>query len=247
MDLTPEDKAFFKENGYLVKRDTLTDEQVTAGVDEIWKHIEADRSDPSTWMDAGPVFPKCGDSDAIMAALYDSPVYGMAEQLVGPGLLSRPSSFGPKLNYPAKEAIEWNPGGGHLDGYYTPTNGVPEGTVGRFFVGITLYLSHQEPEGGGFTVWPGTHLQAAEYFRKHSILNPKGGGVRDVFDMPEPVEITGPPGTVCFWHGSTVHAASRNCSSNIRMCMITRLSPHNQDDILFEFPDDPWTYWPALK
>ena len=35
MKLTSEDKTFFKENGYLVKHDTLTDTQVNAGVDEM--------------------------------------------------------------------------------------------------------------------------------------------------------------------------------------------------------------------
>lgn len=246
MTLTSDDKDFFKTNGYLVKHDTLTDDQVTTGVDEIWKHIEADRDDPSTWIDAGPIFPKCGDTPAIIDTLYESPIYGMAEQLVGEGLLTRPKTFGPKLNFPSKET-EWSAPGGHLDGYYTPTNGVPEGTVGRFFVGVTLYLSDQKPQGGGFTVWPGTHLQAAEYFKHNSMLKPKGGNVRDVIEMPDPVEITGPPGTVCFWHGSMVHSASKNCRPDIRMCMITRLSRLDQDDILFEFPDNPWEYWPALK
>jgi len=244
--LSVENKSFFKQNGYLVKHDTLTSEQVTAGIDEVWKHIEADRDAPSSWVGAGPTFPKCGDTQPILDTLYASPVYGMAEQLVGEGLLTRPSSFGPKLNFPTQET-EWSVGGGHLDGYYTPTNGVPEGTVGRFFVGVTLYLSHQHPEGGGFTIWPGTHLQAAEYFKTHSMLKPVGGNVKDVFDMPEPVEITGPPGTVCFWHGSLVHAASKNCRPEIRMCMITRLSRLDQDDFLFEFPADPWEYWPALR
>ncbi len=246
MKLTAEDKSSFQQKGYLVKHDTLTDEQIRAGVDEIWKHIEADRADPSTWIDAGPISPKCGNTTALLDTLYESPIYGMAEQLVGEGMLTRPGSFGPKLNFPTGET-EWAATGGHLDGYYTPTNGVAEGTVGRFFVGVTLYLTHQYPRGGGFAVWPGTHLQGAEYFRTHSLLKPKGGNVRESFDLPEPVEITGPPGTVCFWHGGLVHSASKNCRPDIRLCMITRLSRRDQDDILFEFPDDPWEYWPALK
>ena len=244
-ELGEQDKTFFKENGYLVKQDTLSEAQVDAALDEIWKHIEADRADPESWFEAGPVFPKCGETQPMLDLLYASPIHAMAEQLVGTDL-TRPNTFGPKLNFPSGET-EWSAPGGHLDGYYTPTNGVPEGTVGRFFVGVTLYLSHQRPTGGGFTVWPGTHLQAAQYFRTNSMLKPKGGNVKDVFDVPEPVEITGPPGTVCFWHGSLVHAASKNCRNEIRMCLITRLNRHNHEDILFEFPENPWEYWPALQ
>jgi hypothetical protein len=246
MILTAEDKDFFKKNGYLVKHDTLTDDQIQAGIDEIWKHLEAERDDPSSWLNAGPIRPKCGDTRPILDTLYESPVYGMAEQLVGEGLLTRPKSFGPKLNFPTDET-EWSASGPHLDGYYTPKNGVPEGTVGRFFVGVTLYLTEQKPEGGGFTVWPATHLQGAEYFKTHSILKPKGGNVWNLWAHPDPVEIVGPPGTVCFWHGGLVHSASKNCRPDIRFCLITRLSRHDQDDILFEFPDNPWEHWPALK
>ena len=56
MSLKAEQKTFFKENGYLLLHDTLTDEQVKAGIETIWPHIEADREDPSTWIGAGPVF-----------------------------------------------------------------------------------------------------------------------------------------------------------------------------------------------
>ena len=247
MLLKDDQKAFFKENGYLVLNDTLTDDQVESGVEAIWPHIDADRNDPSTWIGAGPISPKCGDDPALLATLYESPVYEAAESLVGKGKLTRPGSFGPKLNFPTGETRWSAPGGGHLDGYYTPTNGVPEGTVGRFYVGVTMYLSHQHPTGGGFTVWPGTHLQAAQYFKTHAMLKPKGGNVRDLYDMPEPVEITGPPGTVCLWHGSLVHSASKNYRPDIRFCMITRLNRIDNSDILFEFPDDTWTYWEGIN
>ncbi|MCH2666053.1 hypothetical protein MK139_17130, partial [bacterium] len=62
MTLTAEDKDFFKDNGYLVKHDTLTEDQIQAGIDEIWKHLEAERDDPSSWLNAGPIRPKCGDT-----------------------------------------------------------------------------------------------------------------------------------------------------------------------------------------
>ncbi len=245
MSLIGEHKTFFKENGYLVLHNTLTDEQVEAGVEAIWPHIEANRDDPSTWVGAGPTMPKCGDDPALLATLFESPVYEAAESLVGKGKLTRPQSFGPQLNFPSGET-EWTAPGGHLDGYYTPTNGVPEGTVGRFFIGVTMYLSHQHPRGGGFTVWPGTHLQSAEYFKTHAMLSVKGGNVREVYDMPDPVEITGPPGTACLWHGGTVHSASKNCRPEIRFCTITRLNHVDNSDILFEFPDDHWTYWDGI-
>ncbi|MDP7134251.1 MAG: PDZ domain-containing protein, partial [Planctomycetota bacterium] len=72
----------------------------------------------------------------------------------------------------------------------------------------------------------------------------------DTKDMPLPCavkKITGPAGTVCFWHGRLFHTGSPNCSDRIRMALIARLSRKDMSDILFEEPDDLWEYYPALQ
>lgn len=245
MALTREDKLSFKENGYVVLYDMLSEEQIEAGLETIWQHLNVDRNDPSTWIGGGPRIPECGEDPALVNTLYGSPIYEAAESLAGKGKLTRPTLLGPMLNFPSGET-EWSAPGGHLDGYYTPTNGVPEDTVGRFHLGVTIYLSDQQPRGGGFTVWPGTHTQSSEHFRTHSMLDVKGGNVSDIYNMPPPAEITGPRGTACLWHGGLVHSASKNCRDTIRFCLITRLRHADNDDILFEWPDDPWTYWDGI-
>ena len=55
--LTADDKAFFKENGYLIKHDVLSEAQIQAAQDALWSGIEADRDDPKTWVNAGPRVP----------------------------------------------------------------------------------------------------------------------------------------------------------------------------------------------
>src|SRR4051794_2173079 len=46
----------------------------------------------------------------------------------------------------------------HLDGMYSPTNGVPEGTIQNFTALVGILLSDlPSPHAGNFTVWPGTH------------------------------------------------------------------------------------------
>ena len=80
--LTYDDKATFKENGYLVKHDLLTEEQLQNALDVIWEHLECDRDDPGTWIDSGPRNPPVGDHPAIQATLYESPIFDMAEEIV---------------------------------------------------------------------------------------------------------------------------------------------------------------------
>ena len=244
--LSAEDKQSFKENGYLIRHDLLNHEHIQAASDAIWAGLDADRTDPATWIGAGPRVPVPGSHAAIRGTVMDSPVFAAAEELVGKDRLN-PGGPGPHLVFPTGEH-DWAPAsGGHLDGYYTPTNGVPEGTVGLFHVGVTIYVEDIEPRGGGFTVWPGSHRQAANYFRDHSFLSINGGSSRDVFDLPEQVEVTGPAGTVCFWHGQTVHSGSKNCARNIRMALIARLARKDLNDIRFETPDDMWTYWEGIE
>lgn len=245
--LTDEDKAFFKKNGYLVKHDVLTEIQLANALDTIWEHMNCDRADSNTWINAGPAHPPVGSHPTIRATLHESPVFDMAEELVGKDKLNSGANPSPHFRFPTGDT-EWSlPDRGHLDGYYTPTNGVPEGTVGRFQVGTTLYLNHVKHQAGGFTIWPGTHQQSAEHFKKHSLLCFKGGNASETFDMPEAVEITGPPGTVCFWHGQMMHTGSKNASPEIRMALISRLSRKDSNDFLFEFPDDIWAYYDGIS
>lgn len=243
--LTAEDKAFFKENGYLIKHDTLTDEQIQNAQDALWEGIEADRDDPETWVNAGLRSPASGPHPAIHGTVMESPIFEMAEELVGKGKLNE-GGPGPALVFPSGDE-DWDaPERGHLDGYYTPNNGVPEGTVGLFHVGTTIYVEHVEPRGAGFTVWPGTHRAAGEYFKTHSLLSVQGGVFNEKIEFPEPVEITGPPGTVCLWHGQLVHSGSKNCRRRIRMALIGRLARKDVNNIRFESPNDIWEYWEGI-
>ena len=205
--LTDDDRAFFKENGYLTRTDLLSQEQIDTARDALWEGIEADRDDPNSWVGAGPRVPVPSSHPAIRSTVMESAVFEVTEELVGKGQLT-PGAPGPHLVFPSGDNEGTMPVHGHLDGYYTPTNGVPEGTVGIFHVGTTIYVEDIEPRGGGFTLWPGTHQQAAEYFRTHSLLSVPGGSSKDLFELPEALEVTGLAGTVCLWHGQLMHSGS---------------------------------------
>lgn len=245
--LSEADKTFFKENGYLIKHDLLTEKQHQDALNVVWKNLDCEREDPKSWINAGPNHPRIGAEPAIRATLYETPVFPMAEELVGHGKLNDGTNPGPHFRYPTGETDWEMPKHGHLDGYYTPTNGVPEGTVGRFQVGASFYLNNVVHQGGAFTIWPGTHIQAAEYFKKHSLLTFKGGNANETFDMPDPVEVTGGPGTVCFWHGQLMHTGAKNCADEIRMALITRLTRKDNNEILFEYPEDIWAYYDGIN
>jgi len=112
----------------------------------------------------------------------------------------------------------------HIRGLYPvfPTPVFPvEGHCDRhkFQVGVVLYLSNVLRQGGGFTIWPGSHHVMAKH---HGTLGGKdrlrtfNRAVAQVEASTQPVEVTGPPGTVVFWHQRLVHTAGVNTRSTIR-------------------------------
>lgn len=247
--LTIEDKAFFKENGYLIKRGVLSAAQIQAAQDALWEGIDADRNKPETWVKAGARVPCPSSHPAIRATIAESPVFAMMEEMVGKGQLHA-GGPGPHLVYPSGESEWQEPHHGHLDGYYTPTNGVPEGTVGYMTINATIYVEDIEHRGGCFTVFPSSHRMAHEYFKTHSLLSVQGGSSSQIWsdeEMPKALEFEGKAGDVCFWHGQMVHTGTKNINRNIRMALIGRFSRKDSNEIRFETPDDMWQHWEGIE
>lgn len=111
----------------------------------------------------------------------------------------------------------------HIDGMYSPNNGVPEGTISNFTALVGVLLSDlPDDDSGNFTVWPGTHLQYEEYFREHgpeALLN----GMPPI-DMPEPIQIKGKAGDIVLCHYQLAHGIGPNVSPNIRYATFFRIN-----------------------
>jgi hypothetical protein len=241
---TNEEKSFFKQNGYVVKHNVVPKDQIENAKDVLWDHIEADRNDPKSWIDAGPKgnLP-CSDEPAIISTLHDNPTYDMAEELVGKGRMRPPGKPLCKMNFPTGHK-NWTPPRGHLDGYLT------DGVAGTFTIAVTLNVSDIILQGGGFTTWGGSHLKVAEYFRHHPITHGwkiNKGEVPELTNLPNRYEHAAPAGSIVFWHHYMLHTASMNCQDTIRMALVSRFSFHNLNDIMFDLPHNMWDQWDGLK
>lgn len=97
----------------------------------------------------------------------------------------------------------------------------PQGHCDRhkFQVGVVLYLSEVLPDGGGFTVWPGSHYEIARHHRTlggEDRLPTYEAALAEVERSTQPVEVTGAAGTVVFWHQRLVHTAGINTQPTVR-------------------------------
>ncbi len=100
------------------------------------------------------------------------------------------------------------PGGPHVDGLTPPP---PDGRPGTFSLLCGIWLSDQrEHNQGNLWVWPGTHLRFGEWLARRGadalartdLMNP---GPYPPVELGDPVQVTGPAGSVLFAHYLLAH------------------------------------------
>lgn len=184
-------------------------------------------------------------SPVIVDLLYATPAWSLCESALGEGNILPVRGGQIALRFPT---VADPPGVArpHLDGMYSPDNGVPEGTIKNFTALVGVLLSDVTTElAGNFTVWPGTHHQYEQYFREHgpeTLLN----GLPPI-DMPKPIPLCGQAGDVFLVHYQLAHGISPNISPNVRYAIFFRLHHvrHSED---WKAPmQDIWLHWPGMS
>lgn len=188
--------------------------------------------------------PELQRSAAITDLYNATDVRAAAEAAIGEGSIKPVSSGQIALRFPNTEGRhDPHP---HIDGMYSPHNGVPKGTIQNFTALVGVLLSDvPDPDSGNFTVWPGSHRLYADYFREHgpeSLLN----GMPPV-ELPEPRQVTGRAGDAVLAHYQTGHGIASNVSPNIRYAIFFRLSHVDHDQVRWECMTDLWREWSGMQ
>lgn len=183
---------------------------------------------------------------AVISDLYNkTPVADLVQSLLGEGM-ARPAQRGQiALRFPSLQDPPGQPGC-HLDGMYTPTNGVPQSKISNFTMLVGVLLSPVRSEyAGNFTVWPGTHTIYEQYFRENgpeALLN----GMPKV-ELPQPIQTTGEPGDVFLVHYQLAHGVALNVSPFPRYAIFFRVK-HVDHDKDWKAPmTDIWLHWPGIR
>lgn len=182
---------------------------------------------------------------AISDLLYATPAWSLAESAIGSGRIEHEEYGQIALRFPSMQDPPPAPRP-HIDGMYSPTNGVKEGTIGNFTALLAVFLSDvPEPFSGNFTVWPGTHLLHAGYFKEHgpqSLLD----GMPKV-KLPPPFQVTAEPGDIVLAHYLLAHGVGPNVSPNVRYAIFFRLTHVDHERQKWESMMDPWLQWEGMK
>lgn len=251
--LSRDDIRFFQREGYVIKRKVLDPALMARARERLWIGAPPplDRQRPETW--TGPFREPCLDEQShrqgfvwkfrepgsepwMVRLLATNPsVWTMAEQLLGEGSLKTPERIrGIYCVLPEGDAPEW-PTTCHVDAH-------------PFHLGVVGYIDDVPPNGGGFTVWPGSHRTFYYDFRSQYKLDPTEQYERDraFFNQQPYVDGCGEAGDIIFWHHRLGHSVGHNRSTRIRQAVLYDFV--KQDLNVDEPPcEDMWRDWPGVR
>jgi hypothetical protein len=220
--ITAADLAAFREQGFVVIRDVIDDRHLALGRRTVAAMLMAQ---PPAAGQTGPYFlwtrfavppessqltmadehagcPPVGDH-GLLRFYRQTGIGELAAGLLRPDLPPDQPDFAQL----ATTIPPWphRPGGPHVDGISPPS---PDGTPGTFSLLAGAWLTdHSEANQGNLWVWPGTHLRFGAYLACHgpdalSRLHPEP---YPPVELGEPVQVTGPAGSVLFAHYLLAH------------------------------------------
>jgi hypothetical protein len=244
--LSLEQKRQIRDDGYTLLRQAVPPERVGAALRAINGAIGGHGIEPAqldtfrsrSWC------PEIASDPAIVGLLTDTPLWDLAESAIGPGTLDPVDSGQIALRFPtAADPVPVHP---HLDGMYTPHNGVPKGEIWNFTALVGVYLSDvPTPDAGNFTVWPGSHRRYEDYFATEgpdAILR----GMPPI-DIGEPLQVTPSAGDAVLSHYQIGHGIASNASPHIRYAIYFRLRRAGHDAIRREVMSDLWREWDGMR
>jgi hypothetical protein len=188
--------------------------------------------------------PELQTASVITDLVAASPVWSGAESVIGSGRI-QPLSMGQiALRFPSTEPLR--PPHPHIDGMYTPTNGVAKGEIRNFTALVGVVLSQiPHADMGNLTVWPGSHRQYEQHFRERGPQALLEGMPQVV--LSEPVQLTGEPGDAVLCHYQLGHGIAGNTSPSIRYTIYFRLKHVDHDTIHWECMTDIWREWEGMR
>jgi hypothetical protein len=189
--------------------------------------------------------PELQKADVILDLFRETDASRVAASLVGAEGLERVTTGQIALSFPAGAPVKARPHP-HLDGLYTPDNGVPEGSVLSFTMLAGIVLSDvTTPDAGNLIAWPGSHRVLEDHFRKRGPAS-LTAGMPDI-DLGRPEPVLARAGDVVLCHYQLAHAAGPNTSPHVRYAVYFRLKRKGHDRQRWECLTDVWREWPGLS
>jgi len=188
--------------------------------------------------------PELQTTAPITDLLHRSPLWSVAESLIGEGKIRPVTSGQIALRFPTDgDPAEPRP---HIDGMHAPNNGVPAGEIRNFTALIGVLLSDlPHTYAGNFTTWPGTHRLYERYFQARGSQSLLEG--MPPIELPAPHQITGRAGDAVVCHYQLGHGIAGNSAPHIRYAVFFRLFHVDHEQLHWECMTDIWREWHGMR
>jgi ectoine hydroxylase-related dioxygenase (phytanoyl-CoA dioxygenase family) len=234
--LSEEDKTFWEENGYVIVRNAVPQENLDTMIQAIWDFLEVDGNDPENWYHHKPM-KRDDEEDQSPISLA-----GMVEMYQHQAIWDNrqyPRVYGAFRDIWEREDLwvsldranmkppvraqnpEWDhPGMIHWD-VDTSKDPIPFGVQG------VLYLTDTAEDQGGFQCVPGFHRTFEEWVKTQPAdRNPRSPDL----DGLEVKAIPGKAGDLLIWHRLLAHGNGHNRSHAPRLAQYITMSPARFED-----------------
>ncbi|HET7559507.1 MAG TPA: phytanoyl-CoA dioxygenase family protein [Limnochordia bacterium] len=245
MQLTHAQKEHIREHGYVKVPGAVPKLMVDQAVRAINHSLGQEGMDPAqmTKFRAQSYCPEVQRQPAITDLFNRTPVIDLVRSVLGEENV-RPAGSGqialrfPTLQDPVGEARP------HLDGMYSPHNGVKEGTISNFTMLVGIALSDLPgPYAGNLAVWPGSHRKYEAFFQEHGPEALLKG--MPPLDIGPPTHITAQAGDALLCHYQLAHGVAPNASPNVRYAIYFRVTSAARTD--WQTPmKSIWHEWPGM-
>jgi hypothetical protein len=246
MEMTPAQKQELYEQGYVKLPGIIPQELVYKALYAINASLGANGIAPEQLprFRSQSYCPEVQQTPAILDLLTASPLWSVAESAIGKDAIQPVKSGQIALRFPGPGPA--TPGHPHIDGMYTPTNGVKAGEIWNFTALVGVVLSDiPQDYMGNLSIWPGTHHAYERYFREHGPQSLLEG--MPPIALPEPTQLTGKAGDAVIAHYELAHGIAANTSPFIRYAIYFRLSHKNHEQWKWESMTNLWQEWTGMQ
>ena len=221
--LDESDLAFWQENGYIIIKNAISQQDCEDSISAICDFIEIERHDPSTWYKIHPA------RQGIMVQLFQHPALEknrVSEKIrkVYEQLWSRTDLWvnTDRVGFNPPETESWKFPGPNMHWDVSLARPIPFGLQG------ILYLADTKDNQGAFTLVPGFHNKIENWLENlPSDTNPRNENIYALGTKP----IVANAGDFIIWHQALPHGSSPNTSQLPRFVQYINYAPLKTEDI----------------
>ncbi|MES2655804.1 MAG: phytanoyl-CoA dioxygenase family protein [Bacteroidota bacterium] len=217
--LSADDLLFWEQNGYIVIKQAVTEQQCIDAKNAIWQFLDASEYDENSWYKSHPA--KKGlmvvftEHEALQKTRNSARIRSAYEQLYKSTDIYKTID---KVSFNPPETNQYKFMGSSLHWDVSLALPIPYKLQGL------LYLNDVSEEGGAFQCVPGFHLQIADWMdHVPAGVDPRSYAISNL----KPVSVAGSAGDFIIWHQALPHCASPNKSKVPRMVQYLTYLPNN--------------------